>query len=593
MIELSELDNDLYKEVCENKIKFSINSEISIIKGDLSGIQNFITDITTEDALKNLRARSLYITLLTDVIAYELVSRLGNGEDSNILLSAGGHFFISSKRMEKNLIDDLECDVNRWMIKNFGGDLGFVIGVGKDFNDVNEDVAKKKYKKFENLIRYSNKNKNEYEQFFKPSVKGDIKKCMTCISIKPVNEISLMKSDNRSIEICNFCKHILNWGKNLPKAKYILMVYGNKNDFEKLNYPTPPMPFDDCNEVRKIFIFGEDRKLFHLGNHDIYLDDFSQNLSNLSLHETRFVINDIEDGFKTLLLGNLAASRQENGQLLSLDDVVTLPENKNTKKEERKGADLIGTLMMDVDGLGKIFRYLDIKEGVRLSCHLDFFFKHLINKYQDKYQNLTLIYSGGDDLAMVGRWDSVIDFACEFRSDFIKWIEKIPIDNVKNVTISAACYIDKPKFPIESSMKLAKVALDEKAKKGEKDAFCLFNVPFKWKDYLENGTEDYKKGIQEIVALLVDMKESNKLSMSTLYKMYKIKNDFKNCAVAFKPRLHYIVARDLNYIDKTDNREAKRFINTFLNLISNTDNWNKLDLIIRYATLKIKEPAGE
>ncbi len=103
------------------------------------------------------------------------------------------------------------------------------------------------------------------------------------------------------------------------------MVHGNKDDFEKVNYPTVSMPFDDCDKVRQVFIFDENRYLLHSENEKISLDDFSSKLSNLSLSEKRFVINYKESGFKTLLLGNLVAFKQENEikQLLSLDDIVT------------------------------------------------------------------------------------------------------------------------------------------------------------------------------------------------------------------------------------------------------------------------------
>ncbi len=73
------------------------------------------------------------------------------------------------------------------MIKKFGGDLGFIIGVGENIDDVNKKVAKKKYKKFDKLIYKSKSDKNIYEQFFKfkSSVEGSVKRCMTCRSINP------------------------------------------------------------------------------------------------------------------------------------------------------------------------------------------------------------------------------------------------------------------------------------------------------------------------------------------------------------------------------------------------------------------------
>ena len=62
---------------------------IVLIKGDLSGIQDFIYNITSSQASKNLKGRSFYINLLSKSILVYLYEKLGIHEQHTIYATAG------------------------------------------------------------------------------------------------------------------------------------------------------------------------------------------------------------------------------------------------------------------------------------------------------------------------------------------------------------------------------------------------------------------------------------------------------------------------------------------------------------------------
>jgi CRISPR-associated protein Csm1 len=146
--------------------------------------------------------------------------------------------------------------------------------------------------------------------------------------------------------------------------------------------------------------------------------------------------------------------------------------------------DRLGILRMDVDGLGKIFSD-DIGANpsfaryAAVSRSLDWFFKGWLNEVQKQWSQTTLIvYSGGDDLFILGKWNDVLEMALKIHEDFKDW-------SGGNLTISGGLAVLPAKFPVMQGAKLAEQA--EKAAKEytlngkkEKNAFCLFGRAIHW-----------------------------------------------------------------------------------------------------------------
>lgn len=187
-----------------------------------------------------------------------------------------------------------------------------------------------------------------------------------------------------------------------------------------------------------------------------------------------------------------------------------LREKEQTHTFEEYAEDTyLGILRMDVDGLGKRFAdgFPSIDEYKDFSNYLDTYFtqrdekESRLHELQQKpafreYTNI--LYAGGDDIFVVGRWDKVIDLAAEVRRDFVGYISK----KCQGISLSGGVAIVHPKFPIAKAAEMAGEAEDAakayvyKDKDGNeypKDAFCMFGQAVSWKyefDYVRRYMTD-------------------------------------------------------------------------------------------------------
>ncbi len=198
----------------------------------------------------------------------------------------------------------------------------------------------------------------------------------------------------------------------------------------------------------------------------------------------------------------------------------TLREKERTHTFEEYAEDdngdttYLGILRMDVDGLGKLFAkgFETISKYKKFSNHLDAYFTnresqesrlHEIQQAPTYRDYTNILYAGGDDIFVVGRWDKVIDLAAEVRNDFVKYV------NSEGVSISGGVAIVHPKFPIAKAAEMAgeaedtakeHVYTDEKGVEHQKDSFCMFGQAVSW----GNEFKYVKKYKEEFVDLIIN-----------------------------------------------------------------------------------------
>ena len=199
----------------------------------------------------------------------------------------------------------------------------------------------------------------------------------------------------------------------------------------------------------------------------------------------------------------------------------------------------LGILRMDVDGLGK--RFIDgfdsISKYEKFSKRLVDFFENGVAELQkeDEFREfLNIIYAGGDDLFVVGRWDKVIDFA-----------ERIHKETAKNfasdgITISGGVAIVHPKYPIAKAAELAGEAEDAAKQfddgKGKKNAFHMLGKTVSW-----NEEFDYVKSFKQQFISLIN---NYSLSKGILHKLML----YSSIADQNKIRKEEGKAEDFSYI---------------------------------------------
>ena len=91
---------------------------------DMSGIQSFIYNISGAGALKQLRARSLYLELMLEHVSDELLERLELSR-ANLLYTGGGHAYLllPNTRQTKTIFGTFCDELREWLIEHYGIDL--------------------------------------------------------------------------------------------------------------------------------------------------------------------------------------------------------------------------------------------------------------------------------------------------------------------------------------------------------------------------------------------------------------------------------------------------------------------------------------
>ena len=250
------------------------------------------------------------------------------------------------------------------------------------------------------------------------------------------------------------------------------------------------------------------------------------------------------------------------------DDGKTLYEAGDVKPFDllAKGESLsrLGILRMDVDNLGAILsekaaaKYgLNFARYAAISRNLDWFFKGYLNTLHKNYQKDTLIiYSGGDDLFIIGRWREVLEFAGEIRSEFKRWTCDNPM-----LSISGGMSIVPGKFPVMQATKMAAKAEDAAKdhslpeRPRTKNSFTLFDVPLHWEEEfpivesLKNEMlEHYRSGRLTTRSFLM------KVTSHALSRQFTEKNKMT-------PRWRWVMAYDLSrYRDTVKDPTAHAFV---------------------------------
>ena len=99
-----------------------------------------------------------------------------------------------------------------------------------------------------------------------------------------------------------------------------------------------------------------------------------------------------------------------------------------------------------------------------MSRQLSLFFKYELNHLLENYQ-ITTIYSGGDDLFLIGAWDDIIEASVYINDKFKKF-------TLGKLTMSAGVGMFSGKYPV-SKMAFETGLLEEAAKTDEKSDSTL------------------------------------------------------------------------------------------------------------------------
>jgi len=489
------------------------SEQIALIAGDLSGIQKFIYTISSDGALKSLRARSFYLELVAEEIVQQLLEKLHLPRTS-VIYAGGGNLYILAPKTEQTekQIKDVQAYFNEWLYDKFQGKIFLALAchffsvaevATKDFaenwNDAIKEVNKQKSRKFINQIDDLLKIKVSFEQ-----------KCRVCHRDDTTDLERLDKQDPDSPDACPICREMFNLGGKLLKVEAIIR---SKEETIKGGDPEP-ITFKFKTETVYYHVFDQWKTIINNPDTTLLVNDWT--IEHYKFRLFRKVA--------PLFLGDYAqksAKEEEHNKTMRAEEFA----------ENSEGSKRVGYLRMDVDNLGKIFAKGLEKKTIQnlpriagLSRLMTYFFKvHLNQLAKDRHKycfdklqtvtgltdehrnNLLFIYAGGDDLFISGTWNEVVEFAFDVYQAFRAYTGYNP-----DITLSGGISIADVKFPLYQAADESGEA--EKAAKGNgRDSLGLFGEVFKWDEWL--GT--YKSEV-------IDEKITKYLSSESLPSLFGI-----------------------------------------------------------------------
>ncbi|WP_367389037.1 hypothetical protein [Lewinella sp. LCG006] len=486
-----------------------VNNKVLMLGGDVSGIQKFLYDIVSKNASRNLKGRSFYLYILVNNIIEDLLDRLDLYQ-GNIVYDSGGNFLLIVPNTEevREKIRQFEEEISKALFEQHKTTITFAFGttvfgrgdtLREMFSEIGSQQRKKKQQPFKKQVE-------EYSTLFDPEEveKGGIspRDVITGEEI-PVQELT---DDVRKERACYFdpnniedirgaSKEEIASGKNLISYNSATQVILGQR-LKGFNYWIKTTK--QVDELGRIYIPRWMPVHTRVGKLEIYnylltsadLDEHFEQLRSIPL--TILQINEFslpewkippKWKFQFHLYGGnegpttLLPLHPNSAYLVVPKTFSEMAGNVEKDRLEYGGEDYVkseldfkrlGVLRMDVDNLGRLFR-----EGVpvsqtclanhaTLSRNMDYFFKGYLNKLwvQDyRYDTTQIIYAGGDDLFVIGRWDKIYHFARSINRDFARWTGFNPA-----ISISGGMVVVTHKYPV---MKAADIA--GKAEKQSKD----------------------------------------------------------------------------------------------------------------------------
>jgi CRISPR-associated protein Csm1 len=346
---------------------------------------------------------------------------------------------------------------------------------------------------------------------------------------------------------CLFCNMLYHLGEHLPASQTAVIV----------RKKSPPR-----YEESKAYVFIEDCYYYvksrpdasDIGN-DKYIWSIDE-IDPFELIET--CGSSMMDHAWTFLMARYQRYEIINGQPRPLDF-------KNLA-DKSVGSSKIGVLKMDVDSLGDIFtrglkrehdEMIGISRRISLSRQMEMFFKFHMDTIctGTNGRNVAVVYSGGDDLFIVGSWNDVVKLAFDIHKDFKAYTAQNP-----DVDLSAGLILTSESYPLYRMADLAGNAL-KKAKEHEEDGFkkasvSLFYTPqkagaLKWE---RRSGVNWAAGVDvlDMVGMFSKLKLPDDgdgkvwklgVSRSFIQDLFRIVDVYRESGKLYIPRLVYILAR--------------------------------------------------
>lgn len=460
------------------------------INGDISGIQKYIFDLkTSADNAKLLRAKSFQLWALGEIISQYIVKKFGVTY-ADIMTSAGGKFIIllPNTTKTKKLLPEVQLEIEEYFLNEFAGKLTCIISSGTEatykdlekgnvislINKIGDDGDIAKSKKMQKVLAKHGSVLTAYYDDLQKN--GECPKCGVFAASKTDGS-----DDERQ---CKNCKSLIEIGGRLVKSAKITLYFDVLKPFSEMVH------FYNDNETPRFY----------------------------------YSVNEYKPGLPLMYLPYVAP-KDEKQNLLTFEEIA----NKS------KGNKKLAMFKSDIDNLGLIFSQslgerMSFSRYADLSHMLHFFFSSFYAWFVDnkKDQNGDLykdkiytVFSGGDDLCVLGSWDSIMQFALDFEKELATFTNNNPF-----VTLSGGIVLSSSNVPVHNIAESAEENLDKsksRTKEGKtvKNAITVFGATVSWNEY-EKLLEDGK-----FIQTQLELNEKNSkdgVSTGVIYKFLDFAN---------------------------------------------------------------------
>ena len=492
---------------------------------DMSGIQKFIYTISSEGALKGLRARSFYLEILMEHIIDELLMKLQLSR-ACLIYFGGGHCYLLLPHTDhaRQTAEEHSREVNQWFMQQFGIALyiagGYAACSADDFCNKPEGSYRELFISISRMISAQKSHRYCAEDILRMNNAGrsGTRECRICR--RTDDELD----DKGRCRICSELNHLS--AEILHEDYFIVMTEPYEQSL--------PLPGG------RYLTAGDERKLRQMMESDTYVRSYTKNKLYTGKHVTT-----------KLWVGN-----HQTGDTFA------------EYAKSARGIDRLAVLRGDVDDLGHAFvngfqreqeggRYATLSRTAALSRQLSLFFKLHLNQLLEHGESsifsdggcrkLCVVYSGGDDVFLVGAWNDVIDAALDLRGAFERYTQG-------TLTISCGIGLCTGSYPI-NRMAAETAELEEYSKRlPGKDAITLFDKDgrYPWEQYEK---EVLQEKYQAVYSYMTRTRQRGK---AFLYHLLELLRDAEHPAQGGTGRLKFNRARFVYYLSRMEPETNRR-----------------------------------
>ncbi len=454
-----------------------------LIGADFSGIQAYIYQIVSKYAGKNLKGRSFYLRMLSDAVVRYLLKSLDLFQ-ANVIYNSGGGFYIlapntssTRRRLNEAILKIEEHIFNTHRTSLYVAidsvplsDDALMHRNGKDLSKTWGELFVKRDRK--KNCRYGSMLKQKYDNFFTP------------IQIGGETPTDRITGEEIGPDEKAFKEGELSPLKAITKQQIVLgrML----RDYDVMVVSEESIPY--WSDRHPIEPAGLGFHYYFLKRED--LDKMKVQL-RASADKVTVVTPNGENGNCDFMgrvdgIDNIYALDFYGGNELIDGEVITF-EDMCEKHYSSDSMRRLGVLRMDVDNLGSIFQKgisperASLSRFASLSRSFEFFFSGYLNTIWHELgpKRSLILYSGGDDVFIVGSWEVAIEFAKRIQEDF----SDFACQN-KAFSISGGLVLVPPKFPIMKGADLAaqeeKKSKDHSTANQQKNSISILGMPLNW-----------------------------------------------------------------------------------------------------------------